>query len=88
MPPRGVKSAKRTRQYEKIKESGKKRGMSNDRAEEMAARTVNKERRMSGQTKSGRKKTSSRTSSSRRRSGTRKSSSRGRASGRSAGKKK
>ena len=42
MPPRGVKSTKRKRQYEHIKESGKKRGMSNDRAEEMAARTVNK----------------------------------------------
>ena len=81
MPPRGVKSAKRKRQYERIKASGKKRGMSNDRAEEMAARTVNKQRRQSGQTKSGRKKTSSRTSSSRT------SSSRRRTSGRSAGKK-
>jgi hypothetical protein len=51
-----VKSAKRKRQYEHIKESGKKRGMSEGRAKEMAARTVNKERRQAGQTKSSRKK--------------------------------
>ncbi|MCP9963011.1 plasmid stabilization protein [Streptomyces somaliensis DSM 40738] len=49
--PRGS-SPKRERQYEHIKESGRKRGMSEDRAEEMAARTVNKERARSGEAKS------------------------------------
>jgi len=42
--PRGKWSAKRERQYEHIKESAKDRGESKDRAEEIAARTVNKER--------------------------------------------
>lgn len=63
MPPRGVKSPKRKRQYKHIKESGKKRGMSEGRAEEMAARTVNKQRRQAGQTRSAKKKSSSRSSS-------------------------
>lgn len=73
MPPRGVKSAKRKRQYEHIKESEKKEGRSTKRAKEIAARTVNKERRQAGETKSSRKKSSrSRKSSS---SGSRKSSS-------------
>lgn len=58
MPPRGVKSAKRKRQYEHIKESAKKRGRSTKRAKEIAARTVNKQRRQSGQTK-GSKRTKS-----------------------------
>jgi hypothetical protein len=62
MPPRGVKSPKRKRQYEHIKESEKKQGRSTKRAKEIAARTVNKQRRKSGQTK---KKSSSRKSSSR-----------------------
>ena len=45
MPPRGVKpGSKRARQYEHIKESEKDQGASEDRAEEIAARTVNKER--------------------------------------------
>ena len=57
MPPRGVKSAKRKRQYEHIKDSAKKRGASTDRAEEIAARTVNKQRRQAGETKRGRKTT-------------------------------
>jgi hypothetical protein len=52
MPPRGVKKGtKRARQYEKIKRSARKRGASGSRAEEMAARTVNKSRARSGQTK-------------------------------------
>ena len=55
MPPRGVKRPKRKRQYEHIKESAKKRGRSTKRAKEIAARTVNKQRRQSGQTKSSRK---------------------------------
>ncbi len=45
MPPRGVKKgSKRARQYEHIKESRLDQGDSEDRAEEVAARTVNKER--------------------------------------------
>ena len=45
MPPRGVKKGtKRERQYEAVKESVKSRGASTERAEEIAARTVNKER--------------------------------------------
>ncbi|HSA51096.1 MAG TPA: plasmid stabilization protein [Yinghuangia sp.] len=48
--PRGS-SAKRERQYEHIKASGKNRGMSEGRAEEIAARTVNKERARSGESK-------------------------------------
>ncbi|MCB5167372.1 plasmid stabilization protein [Streptomyces bambusae] len=50
--PRGS-SAKRKRQYEHIKESGEKRGMSESRAKEMASRTVNKERARSGESKTG-----------------------------------
>ncbi|MFI6417260.1 plasmid stabilization protein [Streptomyces sp. NPDC050842] len=49
--PRGS-SPKRERQYEHIKESGEKRGMSESRAKEMASRTVNKERARSGESKS------------------------------------
>lgn len=52
MPPRGVKEgSKRARQYEDIKEGYEKRGTSEDRAEEIAARTVNKQRREAGETK-------------------------------------
>ena len=51
MPPRGVKSAKRARQYEHIKESAKKQGRSTKRAKQIAAATVNKQRREAGQTK-------------------------------------
>ena len=50
MPPRGVKKgSKRARQYEHIKDSIKERGGSEKRAEEIAARTVNKERARSGE---------------------------------------
>ncbi|WP_327297819.1 plasmid stabilization protein [Streptomyces sp. NBC_01197] len=45
-------SRKRERQYEHIKESAEKRGTSEGRAEEIAARTVNKERARSGEAKS------------------------------------
>ncbi|WP_412079428.1 plasmid stabilization protein (plasmid) [Streptomyces xanthophaeus] len=48
--PRGS-SPKRERQYEHIKESGEKQGMSESRAKEMASRTVNKERARSGESK-------------------------------------
>ena len=50
MPPRGVKKGtKRARQYEHVKESQLERGSSEDRAEEIAARTVNKERARHGE---------------------------------------
>lgn len=52
MPPRGVKKgSKRARQYEHVKDSLRKRGSSTDEAEEIAARTVNKERARSGEAK-------------------------------------
>jgi hypothetical protein len=52
MPPRGVrKGSKRARQYDHVKESAKERGASEDRAEEIAARTVNKERARSGESR-------------------------------------
>ncbi|HTI36323.1 MAG TPA: hypothetical protein VL484_02085 [Vicinamibacterales bacterium] len=72
MPPRGVKSAKRERQYEHIKESEKKEGRSTKRAKQIAAATVNKQRRKSGETKSSRKKSSSSRKSSSRSSGKKK----------------
>jgi hypothetical protein len=43
------KGSKRERQYEHIKESLQERGRSEARAEEIAARTVNKERARSGE---------------------------------------
>jgi hypothetical protein len=50
MPPRGVKKgSKRARQYEHIKDSLRERGASPDKAEEIAARTVNKERARHGE---------------------------------------
>ena len=50
MPPRGVeKGTKRARQYEHIKESLKDQGRSESTAEEIAARTVNKERARHGE---------------------------------------
>jgi hypothetical protein len=52
MPPRGVaKGSKRARQYEHIKEGLEDRGTSESRAEEIAARTVNKERARHGESK-------------------------------------
>jgi hypothetical protein len=44
-------SPKRERQYQHIKASAKKRGESTGRAEEIAARTVNKERARHGESK-------------------------------------
>src|SRR5438128_12121868 len=64
--PRGA-SPKRERQYEDIKQSAKKSGRYGGRAEEVAARTVNKIRREKGETKSqrsGSKKSSTRASAS------------------------
>ena len=60
MPPRGVKSSKRKRQYEHIKESAKKRGKSTKRSKEIAARTVNKQRAQSGQARKSKKSTKKR----------------------------
>lgn len=54
MPPRGVTSPKRKRQYEHIKDSELDAGRGEDRAEEIAARTVNKQRRQAGETQSSR----------------------------------
>ena len=52
MPPRGVKKgSKRERQYQHIKESEREQGASLRRAEEIAARTVNKERARGGESK-------------------------------------
>lgn len=55
--PQKAWSAKRERQYEHIKEGLEDRGRSEDVAEEIAARTVNKERARAGESK-----TTSRTS--------------------------
>src|SRR3954453_10550612 len=71
MPPRGVqKGTKRARQYEHVKQSEKRQGRSAGRAEEIAARTVNKEKARSGESRS-RSRTSTRDISSGRRGGLR-----------------
>ena len=52
MPPRGVKKGtKWARMYEHVKESELSEGRSEDKAEEIAARTVNKERARAGKTR-------------------------------------
>jgi hypothetical protein len=67
MPPRGVKKGtKRARQYEAVKESVKSRGVSTDRAEEIAARTVNKERARSGESRTASRSSTQDISSGRR----------------------
>jgi hypothetical protein len=84
MPPRGVRTGgKRARQYEHIKESGRRRGMGNDRAEAMAARTVNKERSEAGESSRG-----SRKGGTRKRSAARKRTSGGTSSARPAASRK
>jgi hypothetical protein len=71
MPPRGVaKGTKRARQYEHIKESEREQGRSEELAEEIAARTVNKERARSGEARE-RSRTSTQDISSGRRGGLR-----------------
>src|SRR4051794_18315861 len=71
MPPRGVKKGtKRARQYEHVKDSQRERGVSEGRAEEIAARTVNKERARSGEARES-SRTSTRDISSGRRGGLR-----------------
>jgi hypothetical protein len=50
MTPRGVaKGSKRGRQYEHVRDSERERGVPRERAEEIAARTVNKERARAGE---------------------------------------
>ena len=52
MPPRGVKKGtKRARQYEQVKKSQKQAGRSEQRAEEIAARTVYKEKARAGESR-------------------------------------
>ena len=63
--PRGS-SPKRERQYEHSKESERQRGQSPERATEIAARTVNKERARSGESRTASKTSISDISSSRR----------------------
>jgi hypothetical protein len=71
MPPRGIKKGtKRARQYEHIKESEREQGRSERRAEEIAARTVNKERARAGESRE-RSRTSTDDISSGRRGGLR-----------------
>ena len=74
MPPRGVKEgSKRARQYQHIKKSEQDQGRSESRAEEIAARTVNKERARSGESRQRSRSSTNDMSSSRRggqRSGT------------------
>jgi hypothetical protein len=63
--PRGS-NKKRERQYEHIKEGLKERGRSEDTAEEIAARTVNKERARAGESKQKSRTSTNDISSSRR----------------------
>ena len=68
--PQKAWSKKRERQYEHIKEGLEDQGRSEDTAEEIAARTVNKERARSGEAKQ-KSKTSTEDISSGRRGGLR-----------------
>ena len=49
--PRGSWSPKRERQYQHIKDSELEQGRSEGRAQEIAARTVNRQRSAAGETK-------------------------------------
>jgi hypothetical protein len=67
MPPAGVKKGtKRARQYEHVRKSEREQGASEKRAEEIAARTVNKERARSGESKTSSKSSTDDISSGRR----------------------
>ncbi|MGW0231209.1 plasmid stabilization protein [Actinopolymorpha singaporensis] len=68
--PRQQWGSKRERQYEHIKSSQKREGRSEERAKEIAARTVNKERARSGEAKQ-KSSTSTKDTSSGRRGGLR-----------------
>ncbi|HEY3906001.1 MAG TPA: plasmid stabilization protein [Streptosporangiaceae bacterium] len=63
--PRGS-SPKRERQYEHVRDSEEQRGVSEGRAKEIAARTVNKERARSGESRTASRSSTSDISSSRR----------------------
>ena len=64
--PRKAWSAKRERQYEHIKEGLEEQGRSEDLAEEIAARTVNKERARAGEAKTASRSSTDDISSGRR----------------------
>lgn len=67
MPPKGVrKGSRRDRQYKHVVESERERGVGEERAEEMAARTVNKERARSGETRGTSRSSTKEMSASRR----------------------
>src|SRR6267378_6406728 len=68
--PQRAWNAKRGRQYEHVKEGIEKRGRPEDKAEEIAARTVNKERARSGEARQA-SRTSIKDISSERRGGLR-----------------
>jgi hypothetical protein len=68
--PQPAWSSKRDRQYEHIKDSLLDRGTSEDKAEEIAARTVNKEKARSGESRTA-SRTSTKDISSGRRGGLR-----------------
>ncbi len=71
MPPRGVKQGtRRARQYEHVKQSELDQGRSEGVAEEIAARTTNKERARAGESRTS-SRTSTRDISSGRRGGLR-----------------
>ncbi|MGA4844177.1 plasmid stabilization protein [Streptomyces sp. G45] len=64
-------SKKRERQYEHIRESARSRGESPERAKEIAARTVNKERARAGESKTASKTSTRDTKSASQRGGER-----------------
>ncbi len=67
MPPRGVKKgSKRARQYEHVKRSEKRAGRSESRAEQIAARTVNKEKARAGESRTASRSSTADISSGRR----------------------
>jgi hypothetical protein len=74
--PQQAWGKKRERQYEHIKSSQEDRGTSADRAEEIAARTVNKNRAQSGESRTA-SKTSTQDMSPQRRGGQRSGKSKG-----------
>ena len=64
--PQGTWSDKRERQYDKVKQSLQDQGRDEDTAEEVAARTVNKERARSGEAEQTSRATTDDVSSGRR----------------------
>lgn len=64
--PQQAWSAKRERQYQDIKKSLRDRGRSEDTAEQIAARTVNKERARAGESKQASRQSTEDISSGRR----------------------